>query len=282
MAGQLLQMRGKRRRPSGPPTSMPATEPSGFTRIYSEDFDEAYPVGSFTAEDVGGIGTIVTTSPAYTRYRTKISVYPDDNWDTGHYAKYWATKVISTRTDVPDSYGVLDFYLHSETISGTVTALSAWIRPITVNDVGQKLLYGRFSMRMRADNTAIGYGAVQLLIADPWPDNGEQDWPEGAVSGGVEGYYHYAAPAGTNPFQVHVTAPGFYWNDWHIYTIEWTAGPPRRAKWFVDGNVVLDTTDRVGSTRNQYVLQSGGNGSVPPPTASGHLQVDWITVASSP
>jgi hypothetical protein len=256
------------------PTPMPTTEPAGFTRIWAEDFVTPYPVGSFTAHDVNGIGTIDTNQPAYPTYGSKISIYPDGGLDTGHYAQYYATKTLSTQTNVPNANGVLDIYCHTENLAGTNTALSAWVRPLTPNDVSQRLTYGRFSCRMRAD-PMFGWGGVFLTIAQDWPAQGEDDWPENPFWKPPEGNYHYADAA--NVFTTIPTNTRYTFQDWHVYTQEWKPG---RIRYLMDGVEYLNTTDRVGSGPRQHVYQCGGDGQVPPVWSSGHVQIDWWTVAS--
>lgn len=265
----------------GSTAAMPTSEPAGWSRIFSEDFTTPIAVGGFVVGAPGAAedGLLLSSCAAYAAYYNKINLYGDNSWDTNHFAKYWPSKTVSTLTGVPNANGVMDVYFHTETINGVSTALSAWLRPRT-NPDAQKRLYTRMSMRMRADPSA-GYGAVMLSIADPWPQNGELDFPEGPLNASIEGWYHYADPAATSGtsgnYQLHVTpTPASYWQDWHVYTQEWSPG---RVRWLIDSTVVLDTTDRVPAVTAQHVLQSGGTTAQPPASTTGHLQIDWITLA---
>ncbi len=260
--------------------AMPVSEPTGFARVFSEDFTTVSPLGSFVVGAAGSAtdGRLATSHPYY----AKLNLYPDNQGYAGDLSngRYYTSKVVSTKA-ADGANGVLDFYWHSETVDGATRALSGWVRPIIPGETSQLRKYGRFSVRMRADATA-GFGAVQLLISDNWPAGGEDDWPEGPSTDPVQGYDHYADPAATyqtsGNYQQQVSAPaGTSWQDWHVYTIEWTPG---RKRWLLDGVVVRDSTDRVSSVPQKYVIQSGINGStVPGASVSGHLQVDWMTVA---
>ncbi len=258
---------------------MPATEPTGWQRIWSEDFDTAYPIGAFSAHDINGIGTI--DGAAASRYASKISL--GQFMDTGGYAQYTPSKTVSTRTDVPNANGVLDIYNHTE----DGLAMSAWVRPLTPDDVDQRLTYGRFSVRMQADLMPT-YGGVFLTIAKMWPDQGEDDWnefefvddPQVVRANGSRygaGNVHYADPAGSfAPVYVNDLPAGVLLRDWHVWTQEWSPGLIR---YLMDGKVYLTLTTRVGSGPRQHVYQTGGDHSVPDPAISGHVQIDWWTVA---
>ncbi len=266
----------------GAVSTMPSSEPAGYTRVFAEDFTTAVPLGGWSVGAAGSStdGRLATTHPYY----AKLNLYPDNQGYKGDLGngRYYTSKTVST-VSAPGANGVLDWYWHSETVDGATRALSGWLRPIVAGETQQNRLGGRFSVRMRADATA-GYGAVQLLISDNWPQGGEEDWPEGPSSEApVHGFRHFADPAATadtsGQYQQQVnTAAGTLWSDWHVYTIEWQPGA--RMRYLIDGVAVHDSTDRVPTVAMKYVIQSGINGpSVPPAGASGHLQVDWITIA---
>lgn len=260
--------------------TMPTTAPTGYTRVFAEDFNDGvgYPVGSFEAHDIGGIGTIDSDSPAYARYHSKLSFY----FDGGTYpnapatAQYYGSKTVSTDITESTANGLLNIHCHTESISGTPTAVSAWMRPITPIDVSQKLGYCHVSARMRIKditNTS-NYGGVMLLIGDTWPDEGEIDYPEGAFNERIGGFFHYADPLGGQD-QFFVT-PATYWDTWHIYETFWEPGHLTHK---IDGTVVYSTTDRVPTAPQKFVFQCGVNtNAMPTSTAVADWQIDWIVI----
>lgn len=261
---------------------MPATEPAGFTRVYAEDFTTAAALGTFTPGAAGSAtdGRLPTNHPYY----NSISCYPDNFGYPGDLSngRYYSSKVFSAQTGVANANGVLDQYLHMETVDGANRVLSGWFVPY-ISGRGQYFTYGRFSIRMRAD-LITGVGGVHLLIPDAWPQKGEIDYPEGPFQEApVHGFNHFADPAATSGtsgnYQQQVNTPAATtWQDWHVYTIEWTPG---QLKWYLDGALIYNTTDRVSDAPNKYVpFQSGINGTtVPVDGTAGHVQIDWVTVA---
>ena len=254
-------------------SKLPVGDLPGWTQVYTEDFETSYPLGSFTVNPSGGnSGEIESTATPYARYGDKIKFYPDGYDDTYHSTKAYVSKTVSTHNNAPNSRGVLDIWLHTENVAGTPTPMASWQRPLLPSGSVTQL-YGRYAYRMRSDSAA-GYGAVALLITDPWPDNGEQDWPEGDLAGGVHGFYHYANASGGQQSVAPAGSP--QWQDWHTYVMEWEPG---RVRWYIDSTKVLDTTNQVGAQPYKFVIQSGGSsGTAPSFAVSGHLQIDWIAI----
>jgi hypothetical protein len=257
--------------------AMPTTEPADFTRVWAEDFTTAAALGSFIPD---GSGRLPIAHP----YRDSIKCYPDNAGYPGDLSngRYYSSKVFSAITGVAGANGVLDEYLHFETVDAASRFLSGWFIPYYPSH-GEYYTYGRFSIRMRADQTARA-GGVHLLIPDTWPQDGEYDWPEGQFTESpVGGFEHYADPAANSgnfgSYQQHVDGiAGSVWSDWHVYTQEWTPG---HMKWYMDGVLCLDSTDRVSSAAQKYVpFQCGINGGLVPTAGTEcHVQIDWATSA---
>ena len=252
-------------------TTMPLTSPSGWTRIYAEDFLVDAPIGSFRPNTNGRLNE---TGSAHGSYGARITTYPDGWDDTNHGAKYYPSKVLSV------SNSCLDMYLHSQEIDGKTSALSATVSPILPNPPGATSgsLYGRFSARMRITGTPSEYGGVWLLWQDrdipQWPAQGEIDFPEGDFGGNMNAYAHYANSKGGQ--DIISTSSRWSWQDWHVVTTEWMPGS---LKFFIDGILVGTSTKQVPSTSMHYLFQCGAHSQTPIPLwANGHVQIDWIVV----
>jgi hypothetical protein len=223
---------------------MPVGDLPGWRQVFTEDFDQDVPLGSF-------FGT----------------PYYDDRWsgyenlpDTSGQGTYRTNDALSV------SDGVLDMWLRTE--DGVPIAAA----PIpTVHGVWGGQLYGRFEVRFRADPVE-GYKVAWLL----WPDSdewaeGEIDWPEGRLDGEM-----YAA-------NLQVGEPGVFdlrtehlatFDEWHVATTEWT---PEGVTFYLDGDQI-GFSDSSPSTPMHWVLQTETAYAKPPADSQGHVEVDWITV----
>lgn len=234
--------------------ALPVGDLPGWHQILAEDFDTSFAQGSFT-DSV---------------YADRFSTY-DGLTDTSGHGTY-DSDVLSAKD------GVLDWYLHSTSQGPRVAAL---IPEVEEGDWGQ--LYGRYSMRFRSDAVP-GYKAVSIL----WPDSdvwreGEVDFPE-LSDLGTDPYMYanrYAAGRGdlngdTAGVRTKVSASD---GEWHVATIDWEPG---RLTYFLDGEQIGTTTDRVPATDFHWVLQleTAVNSPSPEPSASGHFQVDWVAMYS--
>jgi hypothetical protein len=272
-------------------TPIQAAAPTGYTRVFAEDFDDGvgYAEGTFVVGAGGSAddGRLLSSSTPYARYYSKLNLYPDGGTypNSPSTAQYYTSRTVSTRTAAtePTANGLLNIRMHTATISGTPTAVSGWMRPITPIDVSQKLGYCHVATRMRIKNTSntSNFGGVIVLIADNWPMDGEIDYPEGAFNEKIGGFFHYADPAATAgtsgsyqlPFYV---TPDAFWDAWHVYETFWQPG---RLIHKIDGATVLDTTDRVPTASQKLVWQCGVHtNAMPSSGAVAEWQIDWITV----
>ena len=229
--------------------------PPGFELVLSEDFQVDAALGRFAA-----------AYPGWAQY----DGLRDTSRDLGRPAASQGRYSSATTTTVHD--GVVDIFVH--TAHGTPNVVALTPPGATTWDGGQ--LYGRYSVRFRADEVP-GFKVAWLLwpTSDDWSD-GEIDFPEGGLGDTINGYSHDVAGApSTNAWAITTDTS---MTDWHIATIEWT----RDRLTFVLDKTCWTTTDSdaIPTVPMRWVLQTETElGRTPPhPAASGHVQVDWVRV----
>jgi len=223
--------------------AMPTGDLPGWKQIFTEDFTTPVARGSFPG----------TYSAKWLSYHGFPNTYKN-----GHYDQ----EIISVQD------GNLDILM--QTVNGR--PLVAAPVPL-VNGKWGGQVYGRYSVRMKAD-PVVGYGVAFLL----WPDSeawsdGEIDFPEGHLDGKVSGFNHCPGDPMSLCSEVPTSAT---YAEWHTYTIDWT---PDRLSFLVDGTVAGSTTSNIPSTPLHWVLQ-GETPGFPSPTSTGHLLIDWATIYS--
>ncbi|WP_181429261.1 glycoside hydrolase family 16 protein [Curtobacterium sp. MCSS17_008] len=203
-------------------------------------------------------GSLLAVYPAMAQY-TGIR-------DTSGKGLYHPDEVVS----VHDS--VLDLHLRSEGGQPLVaTVLPAGYRSYA---------HQRVSIRYRADD-APGYKFVMIL----WPESGdwndgEIDWPEGDLGGGVRpvsavpGSYDTATGRMTFLPEDAPVLPGGQ-HDWHVATVEWTADAVR---FWWDDRLVASTTGAVPTVPMRVTLQAETtiDDEQVPVESDGHVLVDWV------
>lgn len=247
----------------------------GWHQTYAEDFRAPTSIGSW--RDVRSCPSDAASNPSY----ANLCLYGDGWAGTPNTGTYYPSRSVST------SNGLLDYYLHTETINGTATHIIDAAEPRIAGSSavgsGGGQLYGRYIVRARWDST-YGYHISFCLWPDSgnWPHDGEIDWPEadmdqtslsafmhwqGGTSGGSQDAY---TTSGVNPSQ------------WHDYEIDWTSSA---VTFKLDGTTVGQSTDRskIPATPMHWVLQTGLSfrETSLAQLASGHLQVAWA-VAYTP
>ena len=188
--------------------------------------------------------------------------------DSSGFGTYTPDEVLS----VHDGY--LDFHLHYSNNRPRVASV------IPFGYSGQT--YGRYSVRFRYDSIP-GYKVAFLLwpASDDW-NEGEIDWPEGALDGSLYGNSAIKGTRTSNGMQFDpgdrrysAARPG----QWQVATIEWRPG---LVQWFLDGRLVDQTTKPAGvpDTPMRWTLQvetaDDASSTFPAPGTAGHLQVDWV------
>ena len=174
--------------PAGPassasPQSAPDLKQSGdlpgWKQIFEEDFSAGdVPLGAFPGDLYG---------PRWS------AGYKDGTPDTagqlpGGRSGYYPSKVLSVKD------GVLDWYLHSENGISMGAAPQPKIPNASANPPRHNsLLYGRYSVRFKADSLA-GFKTAWLMWPDSgvWPRDGEIDFPEGDLAGVIYGAMHHS------------------------------------------------------------------------------------------
>jgi hypothetical protein len=234
----------KSRPPAGPASgvAMPVGNLPGWTQTFAEDFSVPLARGAFPGP-----------------YASKWTSY-DGFKDTFGIAQY-DKSVISVQG------GYLDLYLHTQ---DGIARTAAPIPLVTGKWGGQ--VYGRFSTRMRADPLP-AYKTAFLLWSDVdnWND-GEIDFPEGAIANIPVAHNHCVGNASKSCFDAESSVR---YSDWHTYTIDWT---PTRLSFYIDGALLGSTTTSIPTKPLHWVLQVESDEEVPASNVAGHLQVDWATV----
>lgn len=227
--------------PSGQP--MPLGDLPGWKQTFTEDF----------TTDVAGGGFPGPYAPKWTSYNGF-----RDSSGNGLFAR----KIISVHD------GELDMYLHSE----NGVPLGAAPVPLVDNGKWGGQVYGRFSVRFRADSLP-GYGAGWLLWADSgnW-DDGEIDFPEGYLNKQMQAFNHKVGNARKNSL---VLSPKVSWTNWHTATIEWK---PTGVSFVLDGVTLGTDSKSIPDKALHWVLQTATSGPLPSADTAGHVLIDWVTV----
>ena len=218
------------------PPSSSSTNPTPTT----EDFKTNLPLGTFP-------GTYANKWQSYNGFT--------DSRGKGDYNQ----KIISVQN------GAMDLWLHNE--NGRPQGAAPV--PLIQGAWGGQT-YGKFSVRFRSD-AVTGYGAAWLL----WPDSniwnqGEIDFPEGALNGKFMGFNHCINNPATNCDYVITNAT---YTSWHTASIEWT---PTGVKYILDGITLKNSTTAIPTNPMHWVLQTETNDQTVTGTG-GHLQIDWVT-----
>ncbi|GCE16085.1 glycoside hydrolase family 16 protein [Tengunoibacter tsumagoiensis] len=227
--------------------TMPVGDLPGWRQIFTEDFNQNVELGNFPGPE----------------YQDKFTVYPDGTKDTagqkGGTSVYYPSKVVS----VKDS--MLRLYLHTE----NGVQLSAAILPI----IPGTHLFGKYTIRFRSESIQ-GFKTAWLLWPDNgnWPYDGEVDFPEGDLSGGINAYLHpiHAASA-TDQTTFLSTIP---YTDWHTASIEWSS---KYIRFILDNKVLGQATNRIPINPMSWILQT--EACLPhryPVITDGTLHIDWM------
>jgi hypothetical protein len=233
---------------------MPNGDLTGWHRIFADDFTQDVRLGDFPAA-----------------VSTRWHAYPYPWKDTSKNGTYWPEKGISQHD------GLMDLWLHTETVNGVTYHISEAPWPILPN-VAKGQLYGRYAIRFKFDPVQ-GYKTAWLL----WPDDGnraegEIDFPEGNLSpadGGstIHAFVHTNNGTPQAAFNTGVPEAGA----WHTAVTEWS---PNDIKFWLDGVKIGESTNGIPNTLMHYVIQTETqlSGGAPADSASGHALIDWVAV----
>jgi hypothetical protein len=238
--------------PTPPTSTMPASEPAGWRRIFADDFTIPAAEGEFLAK-----------YPDWGAYPT---TYRDTSKNVGRPADLqgvYDPGIIS----VHDS--LMDMHLRFKDFRWRVAA------PYVKVARGSSL---RIAVRFRADPVP-GFKTAWLTwpLSETWPRDGELDFPEGSLNATISADMHRQGASSGSDQDVRNTTARY--PDWHTALIEWVAGVS--CAFYLDGQLLAPAiTSRVPSTPMRHILQTETNISATPPPdgAQGHVLVDWITV----
>ncbi|WP_396939479.1 family 16 glycosylhydrolase [Mycolicibacterium sp.] len=240
----------------GDRTQAPVADLPGWKHIVADNFTKDAPLGSWA--NPSDPAKVVYVGDGGTQWLT----YPQTFTDTYQHRPYRPDQVLSVGN------GTLDYYLHN--VDGQPAGANP--SPILPNGT-QYQTYGRYSVRLKADTATLAEYHIAFLLwpqSELWPTDGEEDFPEGALSSTAKAFAHYARSTGGQDG----VDTGKLFTDWHVYTIEWVPG---HVRFYLDDALVLDSTKYVPSKpmRWQLQIETDGNG-----TNSGHVLVDWISIWS--
>jgi hypothetical protein len=238
----------------------PVGDLPGWRQVFVEDFTSGdVPLGGFPGP----------------LYQERWSAgYKDGTPDTAGQANggktgYYPTEVLSVRN------GMLDWFLHSENgISKGAAPTPKFPNASTDPPRANSLLYGRYSVRYRADSL-LGFKTAWLLWPDSgvWPRDGEIDFPEGDLSLTITAAAHFMS---LDPMRFEQFFTGESPTEWHVATTEWRPG---HLEFFLDGVSIGVSTTGVPSTPMHLILQTESClPDCPAPETRGHVYLDWISI----
>ena len=235
--------------PSGVP--IPSVSPPGWRRVFADDFTQDVPVGSFPS----------AVSKSWFAYRDGLK-------DSGKHGTYMPSKVVSIAN------GMMNIHLHTEHGVHDVAAVLPVIAGAHGRDRG--LLYGRYSIRIRADAIR-GYklGVVLWPDSGAWPRDGEIDFPEADLGKPIHAFLHYQN--GRRPDDQAGFVSSATYAKWHTATITWLPGS---VTFQLDGHLVGRVRKRIPNSPMHLVIQAETKigGPVPAAGAGGNIQIDWLTI----
>lgn len=234
-----------------------------WKQIFYDDFTKDAAVGSWDSP-TNNPGEIVYTGAQGQQWKT----YPKTWVDTYQKRNYRPDKVLSVKD------GALYFHLH------TVDGQPAGANPSPViNNGSQYQTYGRYTARFKVDKSDLHEYYVAWLMwpqTEKWPDDGEEDFPEGGLTGNIGGYHHYAGEDAQGPCRPNCqqgVSTNKKFTEWHTYTVEWRPG---NIKYILDGEVILNSSKGVPDKPMRWQLQTETKGNAT--GASGNLILDWVAV----
>lgn len=176
----------------------------------------------------------------------------------------------SNRTTVRVRNGLLECDIHTSGVTPQVCAIT----PTRTGRWWEGSMYGRYSVRFRADRMP-GYKIAWLL----WPQGddwncGEIDFPEGSLAGTATGAAHRLGAPESTPFFVDTRTR---MTAWHTATISWRPG---RVTYRLDDRTWSTTNPSVVPTHPmRWALQAESRISAKAPDRAvrGRIQIDWLT-----
>lgn len=172
--------------------------------------------------------------------------------------------------------GLLHVRLYTDTTG--IPRVAAFIPQIGGTSRGD-LLSMAVEFRIRADRM-VGYKGVPLLWpgSGVWPRDGEINWPESDFDQRPSAFMHRQDATSGSDQDWYPAPTGTSWQDNHVYRTEWIAGTS--VKFFIDGQLIGTSTNRVPKTAMHFVAQFETNLDDTRPSASvaGNVQLDYLRV----
>jgi len=219
--------------------------------VFADDFTQHVPVGLFPS----------AVSASWFTYRDGLK-------DSGRHGTYMPSKVVSIAN------GMMNIHLHTEHGVHEVAAVLPVIKGAHGRDGG--LLYGRYSLRLRA-GAIRGYKLGVVLWPDSgvWPKDGEIDFPEADLGKPIHGFVHYQNGRRRDDQAGFVSSATYA--KWHTMTITWL---PAGVTFQLDGHLVGRVRKRIPNSPMHLIIQAETKigKSVPPASAAGNVQIDWLTI----
>ena len=256
--------------PSG--QAMPVGDVAGWHQVFADAFTTPVPVGAFSGcswPNGASLTSINCTGLAsWPSVEANLFAYPD-GWSDSRYAVYYPSRVLSIAN------GVMDYYIHTETLNGTTYHMTSAPVPKIPGGSGSVggQLYGRYAIRARFDSLP-GYHVAFLLWPDSnnWPADGEIDFPDDPFdTSTLDAFVHYGT-SNSSLFDHFGTAGNL--SQWHTYQIDWTSAA---LSFYLDGNLLGTETAHIPRTPMHWVFQTDtwSGESAPRSTTVGHVQIDW-------
>lgn len=230
-------------------TQIPNGDVPGWRQVFSDDFNTPVPIGSFPSA-----------------VSSKWWDYPDGWKDTSKRGTYAPSRVVSIHD------GLMDLYLHSE---NGVHLVAAPVPKIPGASSANGMRYGMYAVRFRSDPIP-GYKTAWLLWPDAegWPQNGEIDFPEGNLTEPMCAYTHHLGATEGSDQDAFCSKQTYA--EWHTAVMAWLPG---QVTYSLDGRVLGVSSARIPNLPMHWVLQTEtALDGVVPANASGHLQIDWVSV----
>jgi glycosyl hydrolase family 16 len=274
-AGSTESFTTGRRDPSG--QALPRSDPPGWRLAFADDFsNDDVPIGTFSGcrQGVTLLSSHCSGLPA--SVDAKWWAYPDGWSGTPATGTYYPSKSLSIAN------GIMDYYIHSQSINGTERHIIDAPVPKVPGASGAwgGQTYGRYIVRMKVDSMS-GYHVSFLLWPDDnaWPRDGEIDWPEADFDQNITGAFMHWQGATSGSEQDAYQSNTAMSSGWHTYEIDWTKNA---VSFFIDRHLVGRSTDpaKIPDTAMHFVLQVGTSfyEGTPNDAEAGHLQLDWVTV----
>jgi hypothetical protein len=242
--------------PSGIPMPTASTK-AGWTYSYGQDFLTNAALGQFSKV-----------------YGSGWAGYDGVDDSTAKTGSYQPDTVLSVAN------GELDMYIHYDSSTGYYDVCAPLPQPPSnVNGGSAEYLGMRTTAVFKSTGQIPGYKTAWLYwpTSEVWND-GEIDFPEGELDGTIGGFSHAADVNSPQTNTLAVSSQSTYWSGWHTAVTEWIPGTS--VEFFLDGVSLGKTTTNVASKSMHWVLQTETDlsGALPAQSASGHVDIDWVTV----